>query len=95
MMEFGLYITGLLATMATTYAVTGNPETGGDIWMDLLYSIISALAYSLVTIGIRALTSYLQKKRLLSDDDKKEIDNKSSDLIDDGKLSESSKKEDK
>lgn len=94
-MELGLYLTGLFATMATTYAVTGNPETGGDIWMDLLYSIISALAYSLVTIGIRALTSYLQNKRLLSSKDKDEIDDKASDLIDDGKLNDSNKKEDK
>lgn len=81
-----------LANAATIFTVT--TETGMNPIWSLVLTLVGSIVYAVINIGIKVLTSYLQKKGVISDNTKKEIDEVADDLADDGKINNSTKKED-
>ena len=74
-----------VATFSVTNSATEN-------WgMSLLVSILSAIIFAFLNIGTKILTSYLEKKGVISSKHKKMIDDTADDLADDGKINGSNK----
>lgn len=64
-----------------------------NFWTNLLIAIISAVVYAVLNIGVKIITSILEKKGLISSEHKKMIDETADDLADDGKINNSNKKD--
>ena len=72
----------------TTWSVVGTmPES--DIWSQLIVAVLSALAFAIVNIIGKIITSWLEKKGVISHKDKESIDHTLDDLADDGKINNS------
>ena len=78
-----------IGTFLTTYAVCSSINSDA-IW-NIIASLISALIYAIISIGVKILTSVLEKKGIISSGHKKIIDDTADDLADDGKINGSNK----
>ena len=78
-----------IGTFLTTYAVCSTISSDA-IW-NIVASLISAIIYAIITIGVKILTSVLEKKGIISSGHKKIIDDTADDLADDGKINGSNK----
>ena len=80
-----------VGTFLTAFAV--SEAVGEDFWVRLLVAIVSAIVYAVLNIGVKILTSVLEKKGLISSEHKKVIDETADDLADDGQINHSNKKD--
>ena len=81
-------ICGASAAIAT-FAVTA--ENGTNLWTSILAALVSALIFGAINIGTKVITSVLEKKGLISSENKKDIDSIADDLSDDGQINKSNK----
>ena len=81
-------ICGASAAIAT-FAITA--ENGTNLWTSILAALVSALIFGTINIGTKVITSVLEKKGLISDEHKKDIDSIADDLSDDGQINNSNK----
>ena len=72
-----------------TFAVTA--ENGTNLWTSILAALVSALIFGAINIGTKVITSVLEKKGLISSENKKDIDSIADDLSDDGQINKSNK----
>ena len=70
----------------TTLTLTGYTD---DPVIQIVVSIVSALFFALVNLGVKILTSYLENKGIINDHQKHELDKVVDDLVDDGKINNS------
>lgn len=70
----------------TTFTLTGYTD---DPMLQIVVSIVSALFFALVNLGVKILTSYLENKGIINDHQKHELDKIADDLVDDGKINNS------
>ena len=75
-----------VATFFTTFTLTSYVE---DPMTQIWISIVSAIFFALVNVGVKILTSWLENKGIINDHQKHEIDKVADDLTDDGKLNNS------
>lgn len=80
-----------VGTFATTLVVA--QEHTSDPWISILVAVISAVIYAVINLGTRIITSVLEKKGLISSEDKKKIDDVAEDISDDGKINNSNKED--
>ena len=90
-MNTGIDVVCGLGTFITTLGVVSNTPDGTAPWVQLVIGVVSALIFSVVSLGTKILTSYLEKKGLISHEHKKQIDETVDDLADDGKINGSNK----
>ena len=74
-------------TVVTAVAATEGLQL--NWWESILVAVVSALVYSILNVGSKILTSWLEKKGYINHNQKKEIDHKMDDLADDGQLNNS------
>ena len=79
---------GASAAIAT-FAITA--ENGTNLWESILAALISAIIFGAINIGTKVITSVLEKKGLISSENKKDIDSIADDLADDGQINKSNK----
>lgn len=75
-----------VGTFFTTLTLTGYTD---DPMVQIVVSIVSALFFALVNLGVKILTSYLENKGIINDHQKHELDKIADDLVDDGKINNS------
>lgn len=75
--------------VCTTFTVA--EMSGGDWRISLITSVISALIFALINILTKVVTSMLEKKGVISHENKEAIDDTVDDLADDGKINGSNK----
>jgi hypothetical protein len=76
-----------MGTAVTAFAASEGLNL--STWESILVAIVSALIYAVLNVGSKILTSWLQKKGLITSNQKKKIDYDMDDLADDGKLNKS------
>lgn len=85
---------GSFLTTLTAVEATGTANS----WQGLLIALASALIFAGVNIGSKIITSMLEKKGIISHEDKEKIDDKVEDVVedlaDDGKINNSNQDED-
>lgn len=67
----------------TTFTLTGYTD---DPMIQIVVSIVSALVFALINLGVKILTSILENKGIINDHQKHELDKVVDDLVDDGKI---------
>lgn len=75
-----------VGTFFTTFTLTSYTD---DPMVQVMVSIVSALFFALVNLGVKILTSYLENKGIINDHQKHELDKIADDLVDDGKINNS------
>lgn len=75
-------------TFFTTFTLTTGMENPLN---QIFVSIISALFFAVINVGVKVLTSYLENKGVINDHQKHEIDKVADDFADDGKINGSNK----
>lgn len=78
-------------TFCTTFVVASIANE--NFLTNLLIAVISAVIYAVLNIGVKIITSILEKKGIISSEHKKMIDETADDLADDGKINNSNKKD--
>ena len=77
---------------AFTIFTTSVGAEHDPIW-SIILTLIGSVVYAAINIVTRIITSALEKKGIISHEDRKEIDDVAEDLSDDGKINNSNKKE--
>lgn len=77
---------------AFTIFTTSVGAEHDPIW-SIILTLIGSVVYATINIITRIITSALEKKGIISHNDKQDIDNVAEDLSDDGKINNSNKKE--
>lgn len=72
-----------------TFAITAENDT--NLWTNILIALISAVIFGAINIGTKVITSVLEKKGLITSENKKDIDSIADDLSDDGQINKSNK----
>lgn len=75
-----------ITTLTLTEAVNSN-----DVLVNLVVALVSALIYAVINIGTKLLTSFLEKKGVISHENKEAIDDIADDVADDGKINHSNR----
>ena len=84
-------IVGACGSFFTTFTIASELNTN-NIWVNLGVSIASALVWSILSIGTKIITHYLEKKGTITSKQKNKIDDAADDLADDGRINDSNKK---
>ncbi len=79
-----------IGTFLTTFTLA-ETVTGGEVWLNVLVAMVSALVFALINIGTKLLTSFLEKKGVISHENKEAIDDVADDVADDGKINHSNR----
>lgn len=84
-------IVGACGSFFTTLTIASELNSS-NIWINLGISVASAVAWSLLSIGTKIITHYLEKKGIITSKQKNKIDDAADDLADDGRINDSNKK---
>lgn len=79
-----------LSTFVTTLTIT-EAANSNDVSVNLVVALVSALIYAFINIGTKLLTSFLEKKGVISHENKEAIDDIADDVADDGKINHSNR----
>lgn len=83
-------IFGGVGSFVTSFAVLAELQSD-NIWINLGISLLSAVLWAIISIGTKIITHYLEKKSIITSEQKKNIDDTADDLADDGKINKSNK----
>lgn len=83
-------IFGGIGSFVTSFAILTGLQSD-NIWINLGVSLLSAVLWAIISIGTKIITHYLEKKNIITSEQKKNIDDTADDLADDGKINKSNK----
>ena len=83
-------IFGGIGSFVTAFAVVTELQSD-NIWINLGISLLSAVLWAIISIGTKIITHCLEKKNIITSEQKKNIDDTADDLADDGKINKSNK----
>lgn len=89
----GYTIFGSIATFLTSISsLVALANEQAPWWVSVIVSVLSPFIYLLLEIALKAIINKLNKKGSITDEQKKDLDDKVEDLTDDGEINQSNKK---